>query len=287
MMNMERANNVAAIINDNNANLEAIAQEVRKGDDIIIGITVGEPDAKVKPNIYIDNMEDMTDEAIADKVLAIYEENKAPEGIGDFANDFLNWDKVKNNLMLCIRKRTSNEEDLTEGYLDMELYVRYILNGMSGGSVIIKKQFLEKWGVTLDEVFTKAKQNSKYVIDDMATTLQSLMSGEDLDDANIDFELLERKPMYILTNRSKLHGAAVISNTDFLNAMANKIEDDLYIIPSSIHECLAIPVNFTNMDTDYMREMIRDVNDTQVAPNEVLSYNLYYYDRSTNEVRVA
>lgn len=56
-------------------------------------------------------------------------------------------------------------------------------------------------------------------------------------------------------------------------------------ITSSIHEVLLIPTaGFT--DRDEMKAMIREVNDTQLKPEERLSYSLYGYDKEENKVEI-
>ena len=39
-------------------------------------------------------------------------------------------------------------------------------------------------------------------------------------------------------------------------------------------------------DSGTIREMIKEINDTQVRDEEVLSYSLYYYDRESDEISI-
>ena len=71
-----------------------------------------------------------------------------------------------------------------------------------------------------------------------------------------------------------------------IKKFSNFIESDLYIIPSSIHELLIIPTTTSEQDATHLKYMIREVNDTQVAEEEILSYNLYYYSRETDEIEI-
>lgn len=287
MMTMERANAIATIVAENTG-LEAIAQEVRKGDNILIGISVGEVGSRVRPTIYPEQYEELIDEEIAERIAKIYEKSKADANNFDsVAENLSDYEKAKDNLILCIRKQTQNEDDLKKKYLDMELYVRYVVNNDTNGmaSVVIKKSFVKSWGVNPQTVIAQARKNSEklYTIDGMADALRELSDGRDI---GINFDDITLKPMYILSNKNKTNGASVINSTKFLNTIADKINESLYIIPSSIHEVIVIPARFVD-DVDYMRDMIRIVNDTDVKPDEVLSYNLYYFDRETKKVKVA
>ena len=61
---------------------------------------------------------------------------------------------------------------------------------------------------------------------------------------------------------------------------------NLYIIPSSIHEVILLPDSGKEPDATALKEMIREVNSTQVAPEEILSDNLYYYDATDKRVKI-
>ena len=61
---------------------------------------------------------------------------------------------------------------------------------------------------------------------------------------------------------------------------------EFVLIPSSIHECLFLPDD-EGADVDTLRMMVREVNETQVAPEEVLSDSVYRYDPETDAVVIA
>ena len=61
---------------------------------------------------------------------------------------------------------------------------------------------------------------------------------------------------------------------------------DYLILPSSIHECLAIKA-MEDADMEGLRAMVTDINATQVASDEVLSDNVYRYSIETGELSIA
>ena len=74
-------------------------------------------------------------------------------------------------------------------------------------------------------------------------------------------------------------------NTDILKDCLNKIQKEtehnytgLYILPSSIHELIIIPDDGRTNDKDYMKQMVRDINRSELKPEEVLSDNVFYFD---------
>ena len=90
-------------------------------------------------------------------------------------------------------------------------------------------------------------------------------------------------PMYVATNSKKLNGACVMLYDGLLRDFARKVGKSFYIIPSSIHEVILIP-DTLDMDIRYMKAMVKEVNGTEVAPDEVLSDNVYRYDIDTDRI---
>ncbi len=84
--------------------------------------------------------------------------------------------------------------------------------------------------------------------------------------------------MYVLSNHTRINGAASILYEGLLGKIADRLECDLFILPSSVHEVIVIP---EKGDEDYYRlsEMVREVNETQLSPEEVLADHAYYYSR--------
>ena len=86
--------------------------------------------------------------------------------------------------------------------------------------------------------------------------------------------------MYVLTNQSKTNGAGVLVQDGVLEKVGGMIGSDFYVLPSSIHEVLIVPDN-GNMRLAELEDMVREVNATQVAPEDLLSDKVQYYDLET------
>ena len=70
-----------------------------------------------------------------------------------------------------------------------------------------------------------------------------------------------------------------------LRDLARKVGRSFYIMPSSIHEVILIP-DTLDMDIRYMKAMVKEVNGTEVSPDEVLSDNVYRYDIDTDRIEM-
>ena len=62
-----------------------------------------------------------------------------------------------------------------------------------------------------------------------------------------------------------------------LRMMGDILEEDFYILPSSIHEVIVVPESKSPVKQD-LEEMVREINETQVMENERLTNEVYHYD---------
>lgn len=89
--------------------------------------------------------------------------------------------------------------------------------------------------------------------------------------------------MKVLSNERRIHGAVCMLYPGVLKEMADRIGGDFFIIPSSVHEVILLPDADKGLN-EGLKQLIREVNSTQVAPEEVLSDTLYRYDRAEGRV---
>ncbi len=92
-------------------------------------------------------------------------------------------------------------------------------------------------------------------------------------------------PMYILSNKDRIHGAAAILYPGVVEQLALIFQTGFYIIPSSIHEVILL-VDNGQENPIHLREIIAEVNRTQVEPEEVLSDSLYYYNHVEKNIQI-
>ena len=90
-------------------------------------------------------------------------------------------------------------------------------------------------------------------------------------------EEMPDSPLYILTNRENLGGAAVIASQEVLRAVHGELRDDFYILPSSQHEVLICRKSDWE-DVDALRAMVQTINRDSVSPADWLSDRVYLFD---------
>ena len=72
---------------------------------------------------------------------------------------------------------------------------------------------------------------------------------------------------------------------DILSKIADKMKDDLLLLPSSINEIIILEAE--NKECEDLAKMVDDVNGTFVSQDEILSYHVYRFDRHSRKLSIA
>ena len=165
-------------------------------------------------------------------------------------------------------------------YLVVELCLD---KGSDIGSVAVTHKLLNIWGLTTDDekmLVDIAVENIRSNAN--VTPMTELLTKHSIKLEPTDFDI----PLFVITNSLGVHGANLIfASTPFNNLAARFNKDGVIILPSSVHELLAIPCDmpYENLIRTFT-EMVREVNAEQLQPNEILSDHPYYYDYNTEKV---
>lgn len=90
---------------------------------------------------------------------------------------------------------------------------------------------------------------------------------------------------YVMLNDNRIFGSSGMLATEILMEFANRLEADFYILPCSVHELILMPVSI-NVPPDYLREVVQEVNEASVLPEERLSDSVYYFSRKSGKVEL-
>ncbi len=263
-------------------------QDVTKNNGVIYhAITIRKKDENIAPTIYIDRMFEKYERGavlsgIVDDVLGMYRQSVPRKDMDiDFFYDF---SKVSDKLFYKVVNYKKNKEKLKEvpikRVLDLAIVplCLYQNEQIGNGSITIQNSHLKVWEITKEELWENVSENAPRVAPPKIKDLMDFiakMTGQQND-------LEDFCGMYVLTNEGENFGAGSILYPGLLKGIADDHECDLFIIPSSVHECIIIPDAAFAMDTDSMREIIREVNRTALAEEDILSDNLYMYDREND-----
>ncbi len=180
-------------------------------------------------------------------------------------------------------------------FLDFAVAYRVELpvQGEFVGGIRVNSVLMGLWGITERELYETAMENLKnedYRIQPMSELLGSIfgiMPGMLGGIFGITPELMEDMPkQYVLTNEGNRYGAAGLLRKDILESFAEQSGGNFYILPSSIHELILLPEDFT-VNAECLKEMVKEVNQEAVIREEWLSESVYYYDFKEGTLRVA
>lgn len=148
------------------------------------------------------------------------------------------------------------------------------------GSSIIRNELLNAYNISPEELDAVAQRNTKensgfQVLS--ANQVQALF-------ADLEVEADENEPMYMMGNQSGMYGANIILYKEYFEKLAEKLNDDLYVFPSSVHELVVVPASL--MDESEARRIVQAVNAAEVTEEEWLSDNAYLFDRKSQKLAI-
>ncbi|MDE6700802.1 MAG: hypothetical protein K2K10_07315, partial [Acetatifactor sp.] len=151
---------------------------------------------------------------------------------------------------------------------------------------------MEMWNCSTETLMQLAQDNTErlypWEVHRMEDLLSEALPWEEQETSGLssgEEDEAEGVPMRVLCNTQRIYGATCMIYPGVLHALAEEAGENLYILPSSVHEILLMPESEVD-DTKYLQDMIREVNSTQVEPEEILSDNLYYYNRLEKRVEI-
>ncbi|MCH5343786.1 MAG: hypothetical protein J1E64_07080 [Acetatifactor sp.] len=277
-------------------------QEVCKNNCVMLqGLLILSQTKNVSPTIYLKPFweayeKGMALETVVDKILQIYWEDTPNKKVN--MNFFKHFEKVRDRI--CYRlihagKNAKLLEDIPHiGFLDLAICFFYAYQGrmLGEGSILIHNVHMEMWETSTAELLRLAQENTPRIFpwecNSMEDVVQEILREQK---GNLHLSREEQDtffsgvPMRILSNRKRVQGAACILYPDVLEQLSAQAGGNLYILPSSIHEVILL-ADGGREEPELLKEMIFDVNRTQVEPEEILSDSLYYYDRTKKCVKI-
>ena len=267
--------------------------DVMKNNGVVLrGITLMQDDSNISPTIYLNPYYDAYENGdttlgtVIDEVIDTYERNKINRSID--MKFFLNYETVRSRIIFKLINTEKNRELLRDvpyiPFHDLSIVFQCLVSEERFGnaSILIHNVHLQLWKVNARELYECALENTPllqgYELADMDTVLEEMKALGGIDDEEIE-DMQQEVPMYVLSNKSRINGASCILYKDILKDFAMVVDKDLYVLPSSIHEVILLPSDGTQ-ESEQLKEMVREINQSQVEKEAVLSDSVYYYRRS-------
>lgn len=249
------------------------------------------PGAVGCPSVYLENLYNIynTEKSFEKIIAQISESIKTPFNFIPQLESVFEFDKCKDLIKLRLINKDMNESTLKTVphllFMDLAIVCYCELNS---GTFTVSDKMLNYWDVEAEELFEIAKKNMKKE----KYKLFDAMSFEDFfipDKSGFANFLSENKSklgnaiMIAGTNICGVYGSNILLNDDYLDLIAEIFDESFYIIPSSVNECLFIKKSFTKSSDDLKRTLIAgNRNEFIVSKDEVLSDNIYFYNKSLN-----
>lgn len=227
-------------------------------------------------------------EGLADKVTAVYEDHLQSTVMGE--EGFSRYDNVAPficaRLINYERNRKLLEQIPHRKILDLAMIYYFRVEGFSGhiASSLINNAHMEWWKVTEEELFKRAKENTCRLLPPHIVGMRQLIrgiAGRDIFPADEE----ETETMYVLTNKEKYFGSVCFLYPRALEQISSFFKSSFFILPSSIHESIIVP-DSGRFNPEDLRVIVQDVNRRAVAEEEILSDQIYYYDREEENLKI-
>ncbi len=193
-----------------------------------------------------------------------------------------NWEDVKDKVVLHLENYKRNVSDAGEKvympFLDLAVFFYFDWTDTGSNGIYINRNHLILWKKSTDDVFKTAFHNTFRKDNILVVPLETLLApviGTDSSESKLT----------VLTNKKQSYGAAMLLNIPELEGLAEGFGGNLYLLPSSTHEIMAVRAD-QNQDVSFLLEMVREINRFAVAPEDYLSDNIYFFDRNKREIKI-
>lgn len=230
-------------------------------------------------------------EGCVQAVSEMLKDNSVPKNVEQIAEKVNDWEYVKENVFPILLS-TENNRELLQGLastqmLDLSVVyiIRFRMAGDFEGNAKINRNMLEIYGISTGQLHEQAMENLRkdgYEFQDMGSVIRNMFPSGEFDGMHED--VTRDAKMYVLTNTCRTYGAAGILDKELLKEFAG--EQDYYIIPSSVHETIFVPVTDDGIGKKDLDNMVAEVNAAQVSVEERLTDHCYYYDAGTGKIRM-
>ncbi|MCR5279741.1 MAG: DUF5688 family protein [Lachnospiraceae bacterium] len=279
--------NVISVLKNNNTRLRAI-RFTRK-------------DSIIHPTIYLERYYAMLKDGVSPEDICSTLYGDYMESVKENAPDlsfFTDYEKMREHIVCKLISVDRNEDILKDvpfvPFLDLAavFYCNVNLSKGHQGSVLIRNNHFKTWNITVDELYKDALENNRKQLGTSARPIADVLTdlftylGKTAPEGEEPAVIPEDIQMYVLTNKNGLNGAACMLDRVFMEDFGNKLGGSYFILPSSVHELIVLPV-CKDMEIGHLREMVKLINKTEVPREEVLSDEVYIYDYKRKVVAYA
>ena len=203
------------------------------------------------------------------------------------------WEQAKDKLVVWLINPDGNGALIGDGpsvpFLDLicVFYVRVFSEAPAAGYVHVKHGLASIWGQTPEQLFQQATANidaEGIKVAPLADVINSIAPEE--------YQIVPDKdtgpaPIFMLNNGNEHgYGAAVIVSEQARKELCKRFGEDMYILPSSVHELLLVPAD-GRAPLPELQKLVERVNRESVDTSDRLSDSVYLLRASDAGVTIA
>lgn len=266
------------------------------------GVLIETPGVNISPTIYLEEyyeryLQGASVERIVEEIIGFYGVIRQ-EKSWDYEK-MLCYESVKERLVFKLVNTDKNRDYLEQiphiAFLDLAVVFYILLEITEEGtaSMTVTSSHIRHWGVQTGQLWEDAVKNVKQILPAEFFTMKFALSeflGQKQGKESVSENLFIENTgcgdgMYVLSNPLRNYGAACIAYPHVAEMIGDILGSDYYILPSSVHEVIITPVNDAVVCSD-LEEMVQEINETQVADEEILSDHVYCYRRNTGKLYI-
>ena len=251
------------------------------------------------PTIYINDMyENYLKSGDLQAVLQDAAEAMDRAAMQGLQNLSLDMAAAKDNIIFQLVNTMQNKDMLENlphrDFQDLSIIYRWVVEVGDKGiaSTVITHNMAEALGMGEEQLFNLAAENTRRIlpptVKSMNEVMRDMFAADGMPKELADLMIGEMPPeqtMWIISNERGANGAASMLYEDKLHKLAESLDSDLYILPSSIHEVIAVSVGMG--EPEELAQMVADVNMDQVELKDRLSNQVYHYDKDLRKLTLA
>lgn len=214
------------------------------------------------------------------------------EGIQSFGMEVKRYDEAKKYLTVSVCNAEKNAESLKnvphEIREDLALvyHVKGPMSETGAESLLVNNVLLGFWEIGEQQLKEDAWENMKKINAPHFCRIKDILDETFFDEVPPPTEeKIEQSSLYVLTNKEQLWGAVYMFDAETMADIAENIGSSLIVLPSSVDEILILPES-ENMNVEAWREMVKTINAIVVQDQDILSDQIYRYDKNEREISI-
>lgn len=255
-------------------------QEIMKNNGVIsVGLSIRRAGKNIAPIIYLEEFYKKYLLGASVETLSefLIQKSRSTSDVSICNYDeILDFSKIKKQVVYKIINAKMNETLLRTvpnlPVLDFAIVFYWMIptGDAEYGSVMIRNEHMNLWKLPISLLYQCAKENTPRLCPYIFSSLTEYLEQR-------TGEVIEGSPLYILSNEMGINGATALLYPGMPGKIYESIKSNYYLLPSSVHEFLVVPET-PLVDPENLRMMVKEVNETQIEDEELLSDHIYYFD---------